>query len=1625
LEPFEANESSTLRERIHALHSGLRGAAPAVAVHGALRFLRDLPGPRKDWRNLEEIGPADLLDLADALLALLPAAEMEPAPAPEQTARHEPPLFREALWEWLDLTRRSPFLRRISGSPEGDRWMSLVLRVCDATDFTMRALFSQRVWRDPEHVWLRVVERDRIVDWTLGEVGRRVEVIARGLHALVSAAPQGQPVAILSENGIETVLADLACLTGGLVDVTIPADATGEQAAYILEQVEAQVLLVGSDRQMEKVLPILSLLPSLRSVIRIGSKGESSGPAETVPVSPGGVTLLTLAELIAKGEEFSEAEFLRRASRARMSDVATLMYTSGTTGLPKGILFSHRNIVYKRFARALALPEIGEGDHFLCYLPLYHTFGRWLEMTGSLFWGATYSFMENPSLEALLDNLRRVSPTVFISIPKKWIQLADRIRSDAPEDADARLCRPVVERLTGGRLRWGLSAAGYLDPDVFRFFHRHGVELMSGFGMTEATGGITMTPPGEYRPGTVGRALPGVEIARAEDGELLVRGPYIMKGYFGPDEAGADHDREWFHTGDIVEIDEEGFIAILDRKKDIYKNVKGQTIAPQRVESLFQPFPEIRQVFLAGDGREYNTVLIFPDYDHCSPPLARLAPDELRDYLGGILVSVNGFLAPFERILDFALLPRPLSLEEEELTPKGSYRRKIIEQHFAGLIDGMYKARASILIVGDLEVRLPHWLLRDMGLTLTDVLAGPEGLRMPRLGRSLCLEGGADPGRFRLGDLIYVASTATVDLEAILRSPELWLGNAAMIEFTGGVGIRRPQTRREGLGDPMLQVSGVAQVIELGPAREQQLSDALWREDRSLYTIHLLAVALLSSRGREGLRLINYLETLLGEEDTQRAELARIALRRTVTHPRAEIRSAAFRVLLPHGAPEMVAPTITAFLKVDPGVLNPAGALALTRRGLSEEVMAAFLTFLGQVQRGRELQRRSREKPGGRTRAAVPVLDEKQALALLRFLVVYATDHPGWFQAARQELSRWLLSFETVHIREAARRGGEKLIAGFRAWLGPDPAVAVDPTTGQEYGWSRVIRFESGCDVEDRLRIERAVASRPLIKEAIFVLSGGARVSLAEIPPGGVLVRHLGTRHGKAVYRITVQTRQHGLFEIALNLVQESVTEAIEEEVLWLTCLGSPEGGRRLVEEMGGAWPEYRLWTEEYVPGETVADLLDRVASGAPERITRLSHLWTHLATSAATAYVDFWSRTGRRLVPDDPSPDNVIVPAHDDQEGSRLISIAKRKTFEGMPAFLRALKDGLLESVGDHFPQLRGVVGCEVLYAAVLDVVGEADGSALLREMIETGSDFDLHLPGEREALAFYLEQVKVAGYMPRRLAAAIRRFHRWAAVNQEATVVARASMLRDLWDSYGLRELDDARPETRLQFFSETVFAAERGDLGETLQRLTARARQGRLSIELMLREMSELVRQRSLSEDQAYFLARLTYSHLRPADTADLALVDQGGTRVSDLVVTHRDRTGRYFRVRHAATPSEVWALHSLFRASGINIRYRAGHQFLVAVDENNRVMGGLVYRPFDATSVHMEKIVVATSHRREGISEEVMEDFFQRMRARGVKAVTTGFYRLQYFRRFRFQIDREHAGLVRILGEENPS
>ncbi|HSG81147.1 MAG TPA: AMP-binding protein, partial [Gemmatimonadota bacterium] len=404
--------------------------------------------------------------------------------------------LRELTWEALDLVRRPAILRRISASGATGLWSQRILSAVEASHLTFGPLFRQRARDYEDKILFEIPTPTGGESLTWSYVAERVETLARALTSLVGTESPDR-IAILSENRLEVALLDHACLTSGLVNVVVPANATDTDVGYILRHAKVGAVIVSDREQLAKVDKNRASLPYLKHVVALE------------PQSGAGASLMTLAELEKLAETVPASLVAERSLAVRIGDLATVMYTSGTTGTPKGIQYSQRNIVFKRFARALALPEIGEEDVFLSYLPLFHTFGRYLELMGCVFWGAKYCFLLDPSMGALIDRMTRYRPTVFISVPRKWMQLYDAIaqRADPLEAPDDELLE-VTREVTGGRLAWGLSAAGYLDPEIFKFFHRQGIQLLSGFGMSEATGGVTMTPPREYKDHSLGVALP-------------------------------------------------------------------------------------------------------------------------------------------------------------------------------------------------------------------------------------------------------------------------------------------------------------------------------------------------------------------------------------------------------------------------------------------------------------------------------------------------------------------------------------------------------------------------------------------------------------------------------------------------------------------------------------------------------------------------------------------------------------------------------------------------------------------------------------------------------------------------------------------------------------------------------------------------------------------------------------------------------------------------------------------------------------------------------------------------------------------------------------------------------------
>jgi len=1518
-------------------------------------------------RILERVDLESLAGLADRVAGRLPA---EGAP-PGIDAR-------TPAWDLLDLLRRPVVLRRIDAAGTVPAWTERIVALVDRSHLTMGQLFRRRAEEYGGKTLFEIPGPGpaRSVSWR--QASARVDALARGLLRI--AGESGSRVAILSDNRLEMALVDLACHAAGLVSILIPPSSTESDVAFMLRHAGAAIVLAGSRELLATVQRVRDRVPSLATVL-----------AADAALGGGGV--LTLDDVAASAGGVAASELERRRDATDIRALATVMYTSGTTGTPKGVQFSNRNIVVKRFCRALALPEIGEDDVLLCYLPLYHTFGRYLEMYGCVFWGATYVFLESPSVEALLSGLRRWRPTTFISVPKKWIQLHESIvRAADPDRASAAQMRSAVEQATGGRLRWGLSAAGHLDAEIFRFFQANGVELMSGFGMTEATGGITMTKPGRYRDDTLGEALPGIALRVDAEGELSVRGPYVTIGHLDPGPAGSGLDPDgWFRTGDLMEIDEAGHLRLVDRKKEIYKNVKGETIAPARIEGLFRDFASVGRVFLVGDHREYNTALIWPNPETKEVDFASMSDDERKSHFRSIVASVNAFLAPYERIVDFGLIDRDLSLEKGELTPKGTPRRKVVEAQFAEAIRLLY--RRAQLPVGRLEIIFPNWLFQALGSTAQDLRIDADRLVLPTHGTSLAVRR-LQSGVALIGSCVYRhPPKEAVPLGVLLTTPRLWLGNEDLVNFAP-LDVRMRE--RPGRAGDAIERKGRVAPGAGGEALRDAVRGAASRAALDLMDLHHAALLLESSDESGALEAVALLGRIVQDEEGLLSEPAREVLRRGPGTPFLAVRRRAFVALAPLERETRVRPTLQKFLSASGVLLDPDTRAALCERTLSDVRLLAFIDETREV-----------------CRAGDAGL-ERRAASLLKFLAEYGASHPARYRHIRAFLVRMMLFGARDDVRQEAWRALDDLVSGFRQWLGPAIRVAVDPETGQEYGWESVIVFDDAIPPRDRDRLREAIRDTAFLREAIFLFSGGATPRLGDIPPGGVWIRPLGDRHGKTVYRITVQTRFQGAYDVAANLDQGRAKNDVRTELHWLVLSAEPGEREPLVGDFGGYWPGSDLWSEEFIPGDPLDKSLKRQARLGDDE--RLRQLWPFFAWSALAAHYDFWNRTGRTQEIADPGMENVIVPAHDYQTGARIVSVAAVRPHAGLVPMLRFLREAFVAPVEAAYPALAGMVGWGQLVAPLLEIAGEREGLHMLREILHRE---DEALPADlRESLRRFIDGVESRGFMPMRLYFAVRRYRRWAALSGDATPQARARTLLEFWETYGLARLAASYPETRTRFFLETVLAGAPAPVVAGLQQIVLRLRRGELVGDAVIDAIAEMRAGVVVGPDDDYFVARLSYPHLRPEDAAGFVRAAGAGRPQSEMVVTLEDHDGDLFQVRHALTPKEVGRLHRLFLAAKLDVQFRPEHQYLVAINERGALIGGIYYEfEDDGRSAHLEKIVVAEAYRKKGVADGLIKEFFSRMRAAGAAAVTTGFFRPEYFYAYGFKIEKRYAGLVK--------
>lgn len=591
---------------------------------------------------------------------------------------------------------------------------------------TLNELFYQSMDNYGDRpVALRAKRTGSWVDISYRDLLERVEAASMGLRALGINA--GDRVAILSENRPEWAITDFACLTSRCADVPVYPTLPAAQIAYILNDSGAVAICLSSREQLDKVLEIRDQLTNLRHIITFDSDATGEG-------------IIDMEALLARGREAraSHPDHREQALQVTPDDLATLIYTSGTTGNPKGVMLTHGNLT-SNVTAGLQVLSLSPDDQCLSFLPLSHIFERMAGHYTMLHAGVIINYAE--SIEQVSANMIELGPTVVLSVPRLYEKIYARVLENAlsgsklkqriffwakrtaerwaeydlagdPVPAVLGLKKAVADKLvfsklrarTGGKLRFFASGGAPLSPEIAKFFYAAGLTILEGYGLTETSPIITVNTFDNMRLGTVGKTIPGVEVMIADDGEILTRGPHVMKGYYHLPEATAEavDDNGWFHTGDIGLLDGDGFLKITDRKKDIIVTAGGKNIAPQPIEGLIKTNRYVLNAVMLGDKRKFPIMLVVPDFDvlrawadetgisYSDDANLVANPEAVAKIEAEVKKSLRG-LAQYEVPKKMVMISQDFSIESGELTPTLKVKRRVIEQRYADRIETVYR----------------------------------------------------------------------------------------------------------------------------------------------------------------------------------------------------------------------------------------------------------------------------------------------------------------------------------------------------------------------------------------------------------------------------------------------------------------------------------------------------------------------------------------------------------------------------------------------------------------------------------------------------------------------------------------------------------------------------------------------------------------------------------------------------------------------------------------------------------------------------------------------------------------------------------------------------------------------
>ncbi len=1490
----------------------------------------------------------------------------------DEINRHEWLLF-------LDKTRESDFLWALETDENRNRWAEVVFSILQKTNYGLLDMITQRVDKHPDKILFRDMSQEQVEAWTYRQVFQHLKEIASFFYLQKSENPR---VAIFLNNSIEGASVDLACLSYDIFDTPLNIHFNAEILAYIFDILKIDFVVTDTLERLKIVNQAIEKSGlNIKTIVTIPEL-EKEEKAD-----------FYLGKECKKISIKKADEILKNRKIKPNNQVATTMFTSGSTGMPKGVSFSVYNIVSKRFARAAALPKVGKKESFLCFLPLFHTFGRYLELTGSIYWSATYTFAGNTSSATLLKLFPELNPSIFISVPIRWVQLYDecvkRLEKNTAENKEE-----IIRSVIGKNLHWGLSAAGYLDPKIFKFFQNHGVELCSGFGMTEATGGITMTPPGNYIENSTGIALPGISTRLGEANELELSGHYLAKYLEDakPEQVIPYPHQEdyWLKTGDVFKIRPDGHHEIIDRVKDIYKNDKGQTVAPGLIEKRFSGVPGIKSTFVVGDAKPYNVLLIVPDLDETI--LKSMGSDEnINEYFHQIVMAANKELAPYERVINFSVLDRDFSEEKGELTAKGSFKRKVIEQNYAELVSKLYKRNHIYFDLEEMQISIPRWFYRDIGILENDIVLKNNGLYNIRAKTSLRIEHYKNTNKYRIGDLVYHLKSNKIDLGLLVRQPRLWVANPELIAFS---------PCKESFDLPLKDFCPEICIPANGNIyAPDKIPFTKSISDTDLIFLNNLLSMSMHCDSKVALKNLSEIETVFSDYDRNNAEVIRRRIEALSCHNNEELRIMAYRILISKDPDSDLTSVFPAFIKSGKTFLNEESIMIIAKTNIGKRHLDSLRKRLFSYRN--ELEWPANENT------------RRQFDNIFRLLYNFGINYPKYYSSIRAEFASWRLMKNEPVLSKLAEEYFSKLYVGYQKYIDENTEIL------SEEEWEEIILFDDGILEEVKQEVKAKLKIDNFLVQSIFLAFDDLNFKLSDIPKKGIWVSRVRSYSKSMYFRLSINTLKGKHFDLLMSINPAIMqSEGLQTIQRYLAIAGHPFGSPVLT-QFGCYNPRVGMSSARYV---SELSAWEKIRSLAQIQLyadnIESRNVWRKLYIRAMSALYKAWHNSRRQILPGFVSPNNVVVPETDFSDSALVVSLSGWKPVDSIFPLIIAMYHNFYNKTFSHYPNLSKNLNISWIFHALIETFGKNEAIKLLLEFkieLEKNENDCINYHELSQALEKYLNGLSKTYYLPLALFNAIDRYDDWILKNPFADVVAKEQTIAELFELYRLNQYPEI---VRYRFYHETYFKETKPDIRKAFDALLKIMSEDVGVKPIQLIELSDL-QEILIEETDKLIFSKMVFPKM--PDKQRVSILKIGEERDKHVVVSSilKDKNCVEYTMREPLTPSETGSVYKLFFKENYPKEISKMDKHYLVMDSDSNIIAGLCYKMLENDIVLLDGTVVTSPLHGRGIGSAMIEDFFVRMRSEGVKIIKAHFLFGNYYLKHNFKVDKKWGALVKEL------